>query len=423
MTEFVNSIIQLDQVTLSPSYGSVIGLNDGRLMWAWGSGHAAPLRPFQAIYSDDEGQSWTQPTDLVQTDGEPVLGVMDANLLRLKSGALGLAQRSVAQPAEWEGGYHAALSFHKSEDEGVTWSPAVQISPTGTSAVITNERSVMLKDGRIIVPFYSGLGPKPAGDPKRSSRYGHDFGNAARANLNYSSAYYSDDEGETWTRSDNEAFVVLEQGVQGSYSMGEPTVVELKDGRVLMFGRTNLGRFFQSLSHDRGETWMEPTPTDLACYPSPCRLTRIPSTGDLLVIWNQISRWETMIGLYRHRLSCAVSSDEGGTWRHHRNLESLDDTSYIEPDEIGSMLIGKYHQPVDRQRYHRAPGPLRFNQSTCTFIGDKAVITYGMCVFGDKSVLTGTYGVEYDDLMKDLGLAPFDRGNKVRVVSTDWFYG
>ena len=423
MTEHVNVTVKLDTVRHSPAYGSVIPLADGRLMWVWGTGRSDPVEPVQANYSEDEGATWSAPAPLTLATGGPMMAVMDANLLRLKSGELGLAMRSRAERGEYEADYHASLTFSRSADEGATWSEPVQLNPPGTDAVFTNERSTVLGDGRIIVPFYTGIGARPVGDVKTVCRYGEVFGSAERAGLSYSSAYYSDDEGRTWQRSGNEVFVSLEKGVGGSYSMGEPAVTELDDGRVLMLGRTNLGRFFQSCSDDRGATWMQAEPTQLACYPSPCNISRIPSTGDLLIIWNQISPWEIMNGLYRHRLTCAVSSDEGLTWGHHRNLESLDDTAQIEPGPIEIIPIGKMRQPLDRTRYHRAPGPLRFNQPTCTYLGDKAVVTYGMCVFGDKAVITDTYGMDYDELMERLGLAPHDRGNRVRVLSTDWFYG
>ena len=351
-----------------------------------------------------------------------MMAVMDANLLRLKAGEVGLAMRSRAQVGAYEGDYHASLTFSRSADEGETWSTPVQLNPPGADAVFTNERSTVLVDGRIIVPFYTSFGARPSGDEKTRHCYGEAFGSAERGGLSYSSAYYSDDEGRTWQRSRNEVMANLENGVKGTFSMGEPAVIEVNDGRVLMFGRTNLGRFFQSYSDDRGETWNQAQPTELACYPSPLNISRIPATGDLLVIWNQLSAWEIMAGLYRHRLSCAVSSDEGATWRNHRNLESLDDTAHIEPGPIEVIPIGKMRQPLDRGRYHRAPGPLRYNQPTCTYLGDKVVITYGMCVFGDKSIITDTYGMDYDELMDRLGLAPFERGNRVRVVSTDWLY-
>ena len=77
---------------------------------------------------------------------------------------------------------------------------------------------------------------------------------------------------------------------------------------------------------------------------------------------------------------------------------------------------------MDLSRYHRATGPLRFNEPTIAFLGEKAIITYGMSTFGEKSIITDTYGLDYDVLMREKGLAPYDRGNRVRVVSTSWFY-
>ena len=48
-----------------------------------------------------------------------------------------------------------------------------------------------------------------------------------------------------------------------------------------------------------------------------------------------------MIGVYRHRLSTAVSKDDGETWEHHKNLESLDDVTYVEPDGAGALPPGQ----------------------------------------------------------------------------------
>ena len=423
MTEYVNAVITLDHVSHSPSYGSVVTLKDGRLMWASGSGTADPVRPLEAIHSGDQGSTWGARTYLKHADGQPVTGVMDVNLLRLHSGALGLAHRSASPtPEERLGNYTGQLSFHRSEDEGETWAQPVPINPPGTHAVFTNDKSIVLKDGRIIVPFYGSTGPRLLPFKKYRTQLGEEFTNAEQGVMAYAAAYYSDDEGETWTRSLNEIHVTLDHGALGRYSFGESAVVELIDGNILMMGRTNLGTFYQCHSRDRGETWSEPVASALACPPSPCSLIRLPGTGDLMVAFNQISRWETMIGLYRHRLSCAVSRDEGKTWENHRNLESLDDVSHIEPEGPEPRLMGRHKQPVDLTRYTRAPGPLRFSYPTATTVGDKIVITYGMGVFGDRSIITDTFGLDYDQLMGKLGLAPHGSGNKVRVLSPEWFY-
>lgn len=414
MTEYVNSVIHLDKVRLSPAYGSVMPLTAGRLMWVWGEGRGRPEDRLQATYSHDQGETWDDTVPLKTADGSTLPGLMAVHLVRMASGALGLIQE-VAPGQQF---------FHVSRDEGETWSSGAPINPPGTFANAAHDVSAVLSDGRILVPVYSHIASTSLlAKPKRLRRFSEDyFGANIACHLRYSYVYYSDDEGETWGRSRNETFVMLENGASGSYSMEEPAVVELKDGRVLMIGRTYLGQHFRSFSNDRGETWTQPEATGLTLVPSPCNVKRIPSTGDLLVIWNQTSTWEYMIGLYRHRLTCAVSKDEGLTWEHHRNLESLDDTAYIEPGDIEVGLDGGYRQPIDRQRYHRAPAPLRYNEPTICFIDDKVVITHSMCVWGDKSVITETYGMDFDKLMEEFGLAPHERGNKVRVMSTDWFY-
>ena len=74
------------------------------------------------------------------------------------------------------------------------------VHPPGTKAFVANERSLVLRDGRIIVPVYAGIGATPtSANPKLIRRFSHDFANAVRYTLSYSYTYYSDDEGEPWT--------------------------------------------------------------------------------------------------------------------------------------------------------------------------------------------------------------------------------
>ena len=110
--------------------------------------------------------------------------------------------------------------------------------------------------------------------------------------------------------------------------------------------------------------------------------------------------------LIRHRLSCAISKDDGKTWEHFKNLESLDDVTKIEPPEIKlySEMYQKYvgyRQPDDLKRYHKAPGPLRIGYPTLCFLNDKAVITYG---YGCKDDTVGYVAC------------------KIKVLPIEWFY-
>jgi sialidase-1 len=121
--------------------------------------------------------------------------------------------------------------------------------------------------------------------------------------------YYSDDEGARWKPS--QTIVDLPDSKAGAQ---EPGVVELKDGRVMMWLRTDQGSIYRCYSRDRGETWSPPEPMGLDSPLSPQSIKRLPRTGDLLLVWNHSKSG-------RFPLTAAVSKDEGLTWRHIRNLD------------------------------------------------------------------------------------------------------
>ena len=421
----VEVIIPPDKVLGSPSYGNIIALRDGRLMWCWANGYQKPPE-MAANYSDDGGRTWSDAKPLRYQNGEHVSGALNGNLVRLPSGTLGLAYNHEIiknRPPGLFGSLDRA-AFIVSRDEGETWSDPVPIHPPDRSVMLTNDRAVVLSTGRIIIPVYSGIGPRfYTPDPKNITRHGETFRNGHSYVMWYAYCYYSDDQGLTWRRSENEVYAMIDRGTVASDGMEEPSIVELKDGRLMMFARTRMGCVWRSYSEDGGNIWYEAEPVrELVSVPSSILLKRIPDTGDLLVIWNQVSAWETMTGLYRHRLSCAISKDEGQTWGHFKNLESLDDVTKLEPQPLEHVLLGDLRQPVDRTRYHRAPGMLRSSYPSCAFHAGKAIITYGYSTLGDKGVIEQTYRTTPAEIAAKCGTGPEARANKVRVLPIEWFY-
>ena len=67
----------------------------------------------------------------------------------------------------------------------------------------------------------------------------------------------------------------------------EPTVVELKDGRIWMMIRTNKGQFYQAFSNDHALTWTRANPTGILSPNAPGFVTRLQS-GRLAFVWNLI---------------------------------------------------------------------------------------------------------------------------------------
>jgi hypothetical protein len=125
------------------------------------------------------------------------------------------------------------------------------------------------------------------------------------------------------------------------------------------------------------------------------------------MIWNQVSRMEILNGFHRHRLTTAISQDDGQTWTKFKNLESLDRETVVKPPPVDRIEVLEqwedygYYQPINRDRYFRAPGVLRICYPDVVFIDDQAVVIYD---FG-----SGTLGENV-------------HGTKLRAVPIDWFY-
>ena len=95
-------------------FGHAIDLEDGGIL-CMGPIPGRQTSGLMQSVSRDEGLTWSDPTPVrqegVPSDSHPFQGLKSL-LVRLKSGALGMTY-----------GSREGISFHKSSDEGQTWSP------------------------------------------------------------------------------------------------------------------------------------------------------------------------------------------------------------------------------------------------------------------------------------------------------------
>ena len=126
--------------------------------------------------------------------------------------------------------------------------------------------------------------------------------------------------------------------------------MELRDGRILMWIRTDAGRQYFCHSSDRGESWTAPQPSPLVSPLSPASIKRLP-TGDLLALWNDHAarpdmktRGPAWAHGARTPLAAAVSRDEGATWSAPWLLEDDPDGWFcytsVHPLADGTVLLG-----------------------------------------------------------------------------------
>lgn len=295
----------------NPRHGHqlIFPLKDGRLMLVWseyyatrpsdmtrkptdkasGFGDAMPCR-ISARISCDNCRTWG-PKFILQ-DCIWRKNVKHPNLARLPNDEI------LFFFTGWASESQRNIFMKRSEDECESWGGMVQISEPGFYCT-SHGRAMQLSDGRVVLPAHGvlGGGPYRGGRSKLCSR-----------------VWYSDDGFATWRKSRE-----MTAPGRGAHEL---TIVELKDGRLLCMLRTTTGRLYRAESSDRGETWSIPEPADFPAPDSESLITRIPSTGDLLLVWNNVSsksNWP------RTPLTVAISKDEGRSWGGFRDIGNRPD--------------------------------------------------------------------------------------------------
>jgi len=163
--------------------------------------------------------------------------------------------------------------------------------------MMNNDRVIQLEDGRVLLPV--------AYHPNDADKF------ISTGNIK---CYYTDDL-KTWKRS---AEAMNPEKVVAQ----EPGLIKLKDSRIMMFCRTAAGVQYMSYSNDRGETWSPLEPGNFRSPMSPASIERIPSTGDLLLVWNDNVQKGIENGPKRNPYDIAISKDEGKTWIKKKIIES-----------------------------------------------------------------------------------------------------
>ena len=360
------------ELTGMPVEGGIVDLKDGTLaLFHKGKPLGGKSEVLMLRTSRDGGKSWSQPQPLNLTLGDGDMGV-----IRLQSGALAL----------YNGPRGAAKFFSLSVDDRKTWTPLTLI-PTYQDFTLMYHSLIQLESGRLLLSgYWEGLsGNSP--DTVRLTETGWGiwrgqvlFMEGERyVGMGICVTYYSDDEGKTWKQSDGAVIGWFDEkgepnGLGGFVDLYEPTSAETKDGRRLLIARSKTGRWVASYSYDHGKIWYSARPMELVSSQSPALVIRLPKTGDLLCVWNQVSAEEVRRGFLRGRLSSAISRDGGMTWGNFKTLElqeEMADVDRVTPEfPIPRRLVGL-------SPFGRLPeGFAMFTYPNVDVVGDKIFVRY-----------------------------------------------
>jgi sialidase-1 len=284
------------------SEGDFVTLKDGRILYIYShytgsSGDDNATAFLAGRYSSDKGRTWSaEDVKIVEQEGK--MNVMSVSLLRLKNGEIALFYLKKNSETD------CIPLIRLSNDEAKSWSePIPCITDREGYFVLNNNRVIQLQNGRLILAVALHQSPGEIG----STAVGRLW------------SYFSDDNGRSWRSSQ-------EVPNPGTVVTQEPGLIELKLGDILMFIRTTAGVQYFSFSKDHGETWSAVEPGSIKSPCSPALIARIPSTGDLLLVWN-----DNGVSQKRTPLNIAISKDEAKTWIRNKILESSSDGVYCYP--------------------------------------------------------------------------------------------
>jgi sialidase-1 len=308
----------------------IFPLDDERLLLVWSEYYATGADPaakkgsfgasdsvscqIASMVSTDHGRTWgdrkvMQPNVWKQNVKHP-------NLVRLSHDEI------LFSCVGWDSSTQRNVFMRRSLDNGQSWGRQVQISEPGWYCN-NADRALRLSTGRVLLPAHGPFAEKYIGGAPYRGGNLHAF------------VFYSDDGFQTWKRS-TDSMTAPGRGCH------EPTIVELKDGRLFCLLRNTNRRQYFSISEDGGDHWTKPAPTVLTSPESPAIVKRIPSTGDLLVIWNNVaskSNWP------RIPLTAAISRDEGETWTNFRDVDNRADRDAAYPSVtfVGDEALVAYY--------------------------------------------------------------------------------
>jgi len=236
--------------------GCFTRLPDGRIAAAGG-------KPARLHITEDEGKTWTErPVVSPDADLEPA---PSGAFMITSAGTLIWAFANIAERHwTWDDELRDAPGARlptwviRSLDGGETWQDAQKLHEDWTGA---NRDIIETRDGRIVFTSMKMLH-----HPGRHSV------------LTYSST----DDGETWRPSN-----LIDLGGCGHHGgMTEATLVELKDGRLLKYIRTNWEQFWLAWSRDGGRSWHPWGPSGVDASSAPGMLKRLAS-GRIALAWNR----------------------------------------------------------------------------------------------------------------------------------------
>lgn len=323
----IKTIIELPRSENNPrnSEGDFALLNDGSILFAYSrysgsSAHDDASCDIAALISYDGGSTF-KPLDrfLATAKEHNTVNIMSVSLHRLIDGTLCLFYLCKRGPYS-----EVYIKRADKNDETVFGDPELCIpKQNGIYYVINNCRICVLSDGKILIPA--------AQHPIKKGNDGHKHG----IYFGYCKIFAGEPDGTVWKAQSGNIRMPY-PGHSGT-GLQEPGLVELPDGRLYAYFRTDRHFQYESFSTDEGKTWTKPVPSQFTSPDSPMLILRNPYSGIYYSLWNPVPNYNGRLDKEKRWLSAGrtplviAQSETGTDFGSYTVLEDAPDHGFCYP--------------------------------------------------------------------------------------------
>lgn len=290
----------------------------GRIYLAWYAGGTREphIENYNLlIYSDDKGESWSDPILVIPSSKERCVHSLDIQLWTAPDGRLFVfwVQNNTRPWKEGETGFtvdgyifddHVHAEWMMICDDPDAERPVFS-APRYWDKGFLRCKPVVLPDGAWLNFNYD----------QESPRYGYSI---------------SRDQGKTYIHC---------YGAEKIETPFDEAMAYVKqDGSIRMLARTRVGELAESTSFDNGKTWTEAKKSGIDSPNTRFYIARTPS-GRILLVNNDHRESRCNMTLY-------LSEDDGVTWKYKRCIDARASLSYPDVD----FYEGKIYLTYDRER-------------------------------------------------------------------------
>jgi len=296
------------------SEGAFIRIPDGSILFAYSKYSSDTAEDddccdIAAIYSYDEGETWSEPNTIVKAQSFGVKNIMSVSCIYQKDGSIGVY--FLIKELDGTITFGRALS-----QDGKVFTPE-RMHHNGNPAyyVMNNDRVERFADGNLYFPAACHL----LTDGKNDS-----FGMTV--------LFVSEDDGKTLKKLPH--YWAISKLDDNGVGLQEPGVIEHKDGSVHIWARTKHDSQYESFSYDGMKTFTPPSPSFWGCPNSPLEFARNEETGVLYAVYNPYGRSllaDKGTSWGRTPLIIRKSMDDGKTWSFPVTVEDAPDRGYCYP--------------------------------------------------------------------------------------------